>query len=49
MHLKTLWFYRKMIFREYKPEEEARDVKNSTPFASSWEKEVILYNSVSGI
>jgi hypothetical protein len=29
-------------YREYKPEEEARDVKNSTPFASSWEKEVIL-------
>jgi hypothetical protein len=49
MPLKTLLLYGKIIFREYKPEEEARDVKNSTPFASSWEKEVILYNNVLSI
>jgi hypothetical protein len=46
---KNIMVYKKMIFREYKPEEEARDVKNSTPFASSWEKEVILYNNVLSI
>jgi len=39
--LKRLLLQKEII--EYKPEREARDVKNSTSFASPWEKEVIIY------